>query len=419
MFPPVEAFIGIRYIHASRGNHFIAFMSLTSIVATALGVAVLLTILSIMNGFEGELRERILGMASHIIVETDDKAVREWRLLVDAVARNPLVVGAAPFVSRDVLLSRHGIVRAVEVRGVVPELERRVASVDAHMSKGRLIQLQPGSFRIVIGRELADAFGVSPGDTLTLIAPQPIVTPAGLLPRLKRFEVIGIFEFGLNEHDSGLGLIHLVDAQRLFRTGSGIDGVRAVVEDASLAPAVRGELTKLLRGLDMGFAGARDWTQMHRNLFRALKTEKIVMFCILAIAIGIAAFNIVSILVMAVIEKRPDIAMLGSLGMERGALMRVFLIQGGITGIVGVAVGLGVGVVLALNVGAIVTFFETVMGFKILSPEVYYISDIPSELRMPDLIVTAMLAGLLSVVAPLYPAWLAVSTVASEGLRHE
>ena len=419
MFPPVEAFIGIRYIYARRGNHFIAFMSLTSIIATALGVAILLTILSIMNGFEGELRNRILGMASHLVVDADASLNADWPSLVERIAAHRAVRAAAPYISRDVLLSHRGIVRAVEARGIASAFERRVTAIEAHMLDGGLDQLKPGAFRIAIGRELADAFGVVLGDRITLIAPQPIMTPAGLLPRLKRFEVAGIFEFGLHEHDSGLALFNLSDAQRLFRTGSHVDGVRATLEDASQAPAVKQELIESFKTQEPDATTITDWTETHRNLFRALKVEKIVMFSILAIAIGIAAFNIVSILVVAVTEKRPDIAMLTSLGMDRSSVMRIFFVQGGITGVVGVCAGLVAGVLLSVNVDAIAGFVEQLLGFKILSPEVYYISEIPSELRWSDLIATTALATLLSLSAPLYPAWLAASSAVCEGLRYE
>ena len=419
MFPPVEAFIGIRYIYARRGNHFIAFMSLTSIIATALGVAVLLTILSIMNGFEGELRDRILGMASHLVIEANGPDADDWPALVERIAAHHAVRAAAPYISRDVLLSHRGIVRAVEARGIAFEFEQRVTAIDAHMDDGGLSQLEPGAFRIVIGRELAEVFGLALGDRITLIAPQPIMTPAGMLPRLKRFEVAGIFEFGLHEHDSGLALINLSDAQRLFRIGSHIDGFRATLTDASLAPTVKQELIASYIARDAGVFTVTDWTESHRNLFRALKTEKIVMFSILAMAIGIAAFNIVSILVMAVTEKRPDIATLASLGMNRSDIMRIFFIQGGLTGIIGVCAGLLAGVLLAVNVGVIAGFIEQLLGFKILSPDIYYISDIPSELRWPDLIATTALATLLSLAAPLYPAWLAAGSDVCEGLRYE
>ncbi len=419
MLTPAEAFIGVRYIYARRGNHFIAFMSLTAIVATALGVAVLLTILSIMNGFEGELRARILGMAAHVTVRAEGALAADWRTLTADIAARPDVRAAAPYLGRDVLISHRGVVQAIELRGVVPAREQEVSAIAGHMLEGELAELDQGRFRIVIGSELAEAFGLARGDRIALIVPQPLVTPAGMMPRVKRFEVAGIFEFGLHEHDAGLGLIALADAQRLFRAGSAVDGVRAMVTDASQAPAIAAEIAASFNEISPGAVSVSDWTETHRNLFTALKTEKIVMFSILAIAIAIAAFNIVSILVMAVTEKRADIAMLATLGMERSRIMRVFLIQGGLTGAAGIGMGLVAGAMLALNIDVIVATFEQLLGFKILSPDVYYISDIPSELRLPDFLATALVAALLGLAAPIYPAWLAARTEPVEALRYD
>ena len=413
MFTPVHAFIGTRYIYARRGNHFSGFISLTSIVATALGVTVLLTILSIMNGFEGELRERILGMAAHLELESHAARASDWRAELARVAARKGVVAAAPYISRDVLIAYRGGVRAVELRGIDPAREREVTTIAQHMRSGAAETLAQAPFRIVIGSELAEALGVGPGMQLTLITPQPSVTPAGLVPRMKRFEIAGVFQFGLQEHDGGLVLVNLADAQRLFRLGDAIDGIRVRLDDADQAPALKAELARA------GGGEVRDWTDTHRNLFRALKTEKIAMFVILALAIAIASFNIVSILVVAVTDKRADISMLGALGMERGSVMRVFLVQGGVTGAVGVVAGLALGALLAANIDVLVALFERALGFKILSPDIYYISNVPSDLRLVDFIVTALLASLLSFAAPLYPAWLAASTRPSEGLRHE
>lgn len=422
MLTPAEAFLGVRYIFARRGNHFIAFMSLTSIVATALGVAVLLVILSIMNGFEGELRARILGMAAHLTVEPQPGApgleVPGWQALAARIEAWPGVQAVAPFVSRDVLVSHRGIVRAVELRGIDPARELKASAIGASLVEGELAQLDARRFRIVIGKELADALGVLRGDDLVVIVPQPLVTPAGMVPRMKRFEIAGIFEFGLHEHDGGLALIGLDDAHRLFRTGGRADGVRVTLDEPGTAPGAGRALADGLaaEGLTVEVT---DWTQTHRNLFTALRTEKIVMFVILAIAIGIAAFNVVSILVMAVTEKRGDIAMLSALGMTRRRIMRVFLIQGALTGLAGILAGLAIGGLLALNVAGIVAGVEQLLGFKILSPDVYYISDIPSDVRPADFVATAVVAAVLALAAPLYPAWLATRTEPAEALRHE
>ena len=416
MIAPVDWFIGIRYIYARRGNHFSGFISLTAIVATALGVTVLLTILSIMNGFEGEVRDRILGLAAHL--EVDSAARGDWQTMLKTIGAQPGVVAAAPYVSRDVLIAERGAVRAVEARGIDAAREIGVTQLEAHLKAGSLADLDKTPFGVVIGRELADSLGVSVGSRLTLITPQPSVTPAGLVPRLKRFVVTGIFEFGLQEYDAGLVLINLSDAQRLFRSPDAIDGVRIKLLDGGQASAMKQHLAAVL-GRDAQGDTIRDWTDTHRNLFRALHIEKTVMFVILALAIGIAAFNVVSILVVAVTDKRSDIAMLGSLGLERRDIMWVFLVQGGVTGAIGVVAGVVCGALLSANIDVIVAAVEQLFGFKVLSPDVYYISNIPSELRGGDFIVTTVLAALLSLAAPLYPAWLAATTNLSEGLRHD
>lgn len=417
MFTPVESFIGSRYIYARRGKHFIAFISFTAVLATALGIAVLLTILSIMNGFEGELRERILGMAGHLEVTLRGPAAREWARFDSEVTAVPGVAAVAPYLSRDVLVAHRGVVRAVEARGIDLVREGSVTSLAAHLVQGNLAGLEPGAFRVLIGRELASAFGLGTGDAITLVTPQPVVTPAGVLPRMKRFEVAGVFEFGLQEHDGSLVVMALDDARRLFRSGAAVDGLRVRLDDAARAPLAKAAVSAAVAGADD--VAVRDWTDTHRNLFRALATEKLVMFIILALAIGIAAFNVVSILVVAVTEKRSDIAMLGALGLERGAIMRVFLFQGGVTGVIGIVAGLVIGCTLALEVDAIVAGVERLFGFKVFSPDIYYISAIPSDLRLADVIATTVLAALTSFAAPLYPAWLAASLPINEGLRHE
>ena len=416
MIASLDWFIGIRYIYARRGNHFSGFISLTAIIATALGVTVLLTILSIMNGFEGEVRDRILGLAAHL--EIDSGAQGDWRALLKQVGAQPGVVAAAPYITRDVLVADRGSVRAVEVRGIDVARELGVTQLESHLKAGSLADLERTPFGVVIGRELAQSLGVRLGDRLTLITPQPSVTPAGLVPRLKRFVITGVFEFGLQEYDTGLVLINLTDAQRLFRSGDAIDGVRIKLLDAGQASAVKRALAVTL-GRAVGADDIRDWTDTHQNLFRALRIEKTVMFVILALAIGIAAFNVVSILVVAVTDKRADIAMLGALGLERRDIMWIFLVQGGVTGAIGVIAGVGCGALLAANIDVLVAGVEQLFGFKVLSPEVYYISTIPSELRGSDFVVTTVLASLLSLAAPLYPAWLAATTNLSEGLRHE
>ena len=417
MFSPVEAFVGSRYIFARRGHHFIAFISLTSIIGTALGVAVLLTVMSIMNGFENELRARILGMAAHVAVRAPRQPAGIWQEHLEQIRADPRVRAVSTYLSRDVLIARGGIVRAVEVRGVMPDRERRLTTIDAHTRAGGLEALSAGAFNIVLGSELAGVLGAVVGDEVEVITPRPIVTPAGMLARMKSFTVGGIYEFGINEHDAGLSLTHIEDARRLFRGRGQIDGIRIMLEDAAHATLYKAALTRLLER-DHPRAVVEDWTDTHRNLFRALKTEKIVMFVILAIAIAIAAFNVVSTMVMAVSEKGRDISILVAQGLERGRVMRVFLIQGVITGTLGVFAGLALGIILAVHIDHVVSLVERAFDFKVLSPEIYYISDIPSQLETGDVVLTAILALVLSLGAPIYPAWLASRTDPAEGLRH-
>ena len=416
MFAPVTCFIGFRYIHARRGHHFSAFVSATAIFATALGVTVLLTILSIMNGFESELRERILGLAAHL--EVTMSSGDDPRAVVATIAALPGVRAAAPYLARDALVAQAGLVRAVEVRGVDVGAELRATSLASHLVAGSFTALASMPYGVVVGRELAAQLGLEVGSALTLLVPQPSMTPAGLVPRLKRFRVVAVFEYGLQEHDTALVLINRAAAARLFRVAGAADGVRVRLHDASAAPRMKHELADAL-GRARGQDDIRDWTDTHRNLFRAMHIEKSVMFIILALALAIAAFNVVSIMVVAVNEKTRDIAILAALGLRRARIMRVFLVQGGAIGLLGVALGLGAGILLAQHIDAVVAASERLLGFKVLSPELYYISTIPSELRYSDVIATALVALVLALGAPLYPAWLAARLDLAAGLRHE
>lgn len=414
---PVEWFVGSRYIYARRGNHFIAFISLTAVLGTATGVAVLVTILSIMNGFEGELLGRILGMSAHLEMRFDDtnsaasdKAALNQ--LLRQLENSDELEAAAPFIRRDVLLQINNQVQAVEARGIDSAAEAQLTALERHMVAGEH-GLVAGEFRLLIGQELAEQLRLAVGDSVNLLSPQPIVTPAGLIPRMKRFVVGGIFEYGVQSHDGALALIHISDATRFFRSPRTADGIRLRVSQADRAPLLKTSVA------DSCGCEVRDWTQTHRNLFRALKMEKIAMFIILAMAIAIAAFNVISILVVAVIEKRGDIAMLKSLGLSQGAVMRIFMIQGGVTGVLGVMLGLLAGFFLASHIDTLVAWVEYSFNFKILSPDVYYISTIPSKPEPGDFWLAGIFASLLTVCAPLYPAWLAARQSPIAGLRNE
>jgi lipoprotein-releasing system permease protein len=415
MFRPVELFIGLRYTRAKRRNHFISFISATSIVGIALGVTALITVLSVMNGFQREVRTGILGMASHAAVSSLNGALADWRGLVDELQRQPRVLGAAPFIEAQGMLSYEQFVSGALIRGVLPEQEPKVSFIGEKMIRGRLEDLRAGEFGIILGRDLAASLGAVAGDKITLITPQANVTPVGTLPRLKRFTVVGLFYVGNNEYDRALALMHMEDAARLFQTGGSATGVRLKLDDIYAAPlAARALRQQLPRDL-----AVTDWTQQHVNFFRAVAIEKRMMFIILTLIVAVAAFNIVSTLVMVVQDKRADIAILRTLGLTPRSVMAVFMVQGSIIGVFGTLLGVAGGVLLALNVEIVVSFIEQAFGIRFLSPDVYLISEVPSELHWDDVVNIGSVALILGLLSTLYPAWRAARTQPAEALRYE
>jgi lipoprotein-releasing system permease protein len=412
---PFELFVGLRYTRAKRRNHFISFISLVSMLGIALGIAALITVMSVMNGFEREIRSRILGVASHVQVLAVDGALADWRKVAAEAGTLPEVVAAAPFVSAQGLLSSGTQVRGVLVRGVVPDLEDRVADIGSHVRAGKLSDLKPGGFGIVLGADLARALHVQRGDRVTLIAPQGQVTPAGLVPRLKQFTVTGIFSVGHYEYDAGLALVRMEDAQALYRLGDAASGVRLKLADLYEAPRVARALAKVVTA----DAYITDWTQQNANYFRAVQIEKRMMFIILTLIIAVAAFNLVSTLVMVVTDKHPDIAILRTLGASPASVMKIFMVQGTIIGVVGTAIGVVLGVLLALNIDVVVPAVERAFNFQILSREVYYISELPSHLDWRDVWSVATVALGLAFLATLYPSWRAARVNPAEALRYE
>jgi lipoprotein-releasing system permease protein len=410
-----EHFIGLRYTRAKRRNHFISFISLISMLGIGLGVAALIVVLSVMNGFQKELRTRILSVASHVQVSGIGGELDDWRTTLQAVASHPRVLAAAPYVQAQGMLALDQQVRGTVVRGILPQAEEQVADFARHMRLGRAEDLVAGEFNIVLGIELARALGVGPGDKVTLIAPQGLVTPAAVLPRLKQFRVVGVFEVGMFEFDSGLALIHLEDAQKLYRMDDRVSGVRLKVDDLFAAPRIGREILATLNA----DATVSDWTRSHANFFRAVQIEKNMMFLILLLIVAVAAFNIVSTLVMAVQDKQADIAILRTLGASPGSIMQVFMVQGTLIGIIGLALGVVGGVALALNVETVVPFIERVFGIQFLAKDVYYISDLPSDLQWPDVAVITVVSFLLTLLATLYPSWRASRTNPAEALRYE
>ena len=412
---PYEYFVGLRYTRAKRRNHFISFISMTSMAGIALGVAALIVVLSVMNGFQKELRARILGVASHVQVSGFDGGLSGWPQIAEDAKRHPQVVAAAPYVMAQALLSFDNTVQGALIRGVTPELENTVAEFGQSMKQGALGNLAPGEFGIVLGSELARNLGVRMNEKVTVIAPQGQVTAAGVLPRLKQFRVVGIFEVGMYEYDSGLALIDLADAQKLYRLGDRVSGVRLKLKDLFSAPVVTSDLQLTLRS-DVYVS---DWTRSHANFFRAVQIEKRVMFIILTLIVAVAAFNIVSTLVMAVTDKQADIAILRTLGAAPGSIMKIFIVQGALIGFIGTIIGVAAGVLLAVNVDVVVPFIERNFGIQFLAKDIYYISDLPSELVWGDVIVIAAVSFGLSLLATLYPSYRASRVNPAAALRYE
>jgi lipoprotein-releasing system permease protein len=415
MFRPLALSIGLRYTGAKRRNHFISFISSISIVGIALGVAALITVLSVMNGFEQELRSRILGMASHASISGDRQPLSDWNKVASLASEHPEVVGVAPYVQGEIMLTKGKKVSGSVVRGIRPDLEPAVSTVGEHMRAGRLDDLVAGEYRIILGSELAYNLGAHIGDQVTLVTPQANFSPAGVLPRLRRFQVVGIFEVGMYEYDRGVALINLEDAAKLFKLGDAVSGVRLKLADLFQAPRVSRQLARQVGGN----LRVEDWTRQHANFFRAVQTEKRVMFVILTLIVAVAAFNIVSTLVMVVTDKRADIAILRTLGATPGMILRIFMIQGALIGLLGTALGLIGGIALALNVETLVPAIEEMFGVKFMPADIYYISDLPSQLNWPDVWQIGAVAFLLSFVATLYPAWRASRTQPAEALRYE
>lgn len=415
MFKPLIFYIGLRYTRAKRRTRFISFITLTSILGIALGVTALITVLSVMNGFEAELRERILGMTSHASISGADGDLQDWKLLEAPLQREKRVLGWAPYIEAQAMLNSDRRVSGTMLRGVLPDYEPKVSEVGSKMLAGSLTDLKPGHFDIILGTELATYLGVGIGDKVTVITPQVTPTPAGILPRLKRFTVVGLFQVGMYEYDRNMALINLDDAARLFRMENGVSGLRLKLDDVFEARRVAREIGPELPGQYM----VSDWTQAHSNFFRAVQTEKRVMFIILLLIVAVAAFNIVSTLVMVVTDKRADIAILRTQGLAPMDVMGIFIVLGTVIGLLGTLIGVIGGVLLALNVETVVPFIERLFGVQFLSADVYYISELPSKLLWSDVWTIACVAFLLSILATLYPAWQASRIKPAEELRYE
>jgi lipoprotein-releasing system permease protein len=415
MYKPLEAFIGLRYLRAKRRNHFISFISLISMLGIALGVTTLITVISVMNGFEKELRARILGAIAHATIQPMDGALMDWRTVIENVENHPEVNGAAPFIEEGVWLQGQASAGAF-IRGVDPDFESRVSEVSEKMLSGNLSDLKAGEYNIIMGLGLASRLQVGPGDKVTVIAPRLKASPVGATPLMRRFTVVGVFEFGEFENDSTLAMINIADAARLLRMPEGsTGGVRLHLQDMDRAWRVAREISEDLPGYYI----VRDWTQERGNLFRAVKTEKTVMWVILSLIIAVAAFNIISMLVMVVTDKQADIAILKTMGARPGTIMRIFIIQGSLIGVIGTALGVVGGILLAQNIGLVVPFLEQLLGFSLFPADIYYITELPSELRNSDVIRFSLMTLVMSFLSTLYPSWRASKTHPAEALSYE
>ena len=406
--------VGLRYTRAKRRERFVGVNSAVSMVGIALGVWALIVILSVMNGLQADIRGRILGVASHVQLMGADGRLANWREVAQIGAGNPHVVGTAPFIDAQAMLSAR-VVRPAQVRGVLPEEEARVAELGRHMASGRLADLQAGSFRVILGEDLARSLGALPGDKFALVTPQGTVTPAGVIPRLKQFTVSGVFAAGIPEADGRLALVHLADAQALYRMGEDVTGVRLKLDDLFAARAVARELQpKLPAGVS-----AVDWTQTHAAFFHAVELEKRVMFIILALIILVAAINIVSTLVVAVADKQSDIAILRTVGAAPSSIVRIFVVQGMVIGVIGTLAGLVGGLLTAANIDVIVPAIESFFRFRILARDVYLVPELPSQIQAGDVIAVVVMALLLSFFATVWPSLRAARVNPAEALRYE
>ncbi len=415
MFRPLSIFIGSRYTRAKRRNHFISFISLTSMIGLALGVLAMIMVLSVMNGFQREMSNRILGMVPHAVIAGDGQPVDDWQTLADQVMTHPQVLGVAPITQLEGMLSYKGAMQPIEIKGIDPQAEGEVSILGSKMMAGRLDDLKPGESGVILGLMTARRFGLKLGDKLTLIVPELSDTPGGVTPRMQRLNVVGVFKVGA-ELDGSLAMIHRADAARMLRwQPDQVEGVRVRLADLYRAPETTTEIIGKLSGDYRG----ENWSLTQGSLFSAMKMEKTMIGLLLLLIVAVAAFNIIATLIMVVADKRADIAILRTLGATPRQIMAIFMVQGSIIGLTGTLIGTVLGVLGALNVSALVGWLEKISGQHIFSSDVYFISTLPSELRLEDVILVTLAALVLSFLATLYPAWRAAQTQPAEALRYE
>ena len=415
MIRPLELFIGLRYTKARRNNHFISFISLMAATGIVLGVTALITVLSVMNGFGNDLRNRILGAVSHVTVTASRGSLQDWSTVLDQTSAMEDIAGAAPYVEGQGMLISEVTSRGAMVRGIDPIAETRVAQFHEKMTAGSLDDLKAGTYGIIVGSEIAWRLGIELGSPVSVLSSRAQITPAGILPRYKRFTVVGIFEMGVSDYDGSLALIHIEDGRRLYQTGAGVTGVRMQLTDLFFAPAMATELQSRLGKQYQ----VNDWTRENASFFRALRIEKTAMFIIMMLAVAVAAFNIVSMLVMLVTDKEGDIAILRTVGMSPGSVMGVFMIHGAILGVVGTLAGATAGVLLTLNIDSVVKFFEAVFQAQLFTADIYYNTALKPELRWTDVSVITLFSLLLTIGATLYPARRAAGINPAQALHYE
>jgi len=410
-----ETWIGSRYVRSRSSNSFVSLISAISMLGIAIAVTVLILVLSVVNGFERELQDRLLAMTAHANIEGLEGQVDSWKALQDVANDNDRVKASAPYVKGQALLVFDEQLSGVELRGIDPVAEDAVSGIGATVQQGDLGSLVPGKFNIVLGNELADELQVGIGDKVSVYLAEGIVTPAGVLPRTKRFTVAGIYRVGMYEFDRRLALINLADAQKLYRLRDAVSGVRLAVTDIFEANAIVREVA--LEHGEVVLVG--DWTRRHVNFFKSIQITKSILFVILLLVVAVAAFNIVSTLVMVVKDKQADIAILRTIGARPGSVLRIFVTQGSVIGVIGTAAGVLFGILLALNLESLVSGLESIFGIKFLAADVYFISDLPAELRAGDIILISAIALILSLASTVYPSWIASRTAPAEALRYD
>jgi lipoprotein-releasing system permease protein len=410
-----EGFLGVRYLRASRRRGFVSLIAGIAIVGLALGVAVLIVVLSVMNGFEEVLRTRILSLTAHATISGVEGSIVNWRADLDKLKDFPGIIGTAPYIEEQGLITHADKSSGVLLRGIVPESEARVVDLDPHLLSGRLSVLTPGSYRIILGKALAEELGVKVGDRVVLIVALGDVTPLGVIPRMRAFEVAGIISVGMYEYDRRIALVAMQDAARLLRMGDEVTGIRLKLADMYAAPRISHAAAMAIGG----WVQIQDWTNEHVNFFRSIAITKRILFVILSLMVGVAAFNIVSTMVMVVKEKRRDIAILRTFGSSPASILSVFVVQGSLIGMLGIAVGVAVGVALAMNLQDMVHGLEAIVGFKFLDARVYFMSDLPAHVRATDVLRICGFAFILACVSTVYPAVRAARLLPAESLRND